>query len=86
MRYKHGLRLLLGGFGSLSQKQIDARRKSTLAALLWLTNRPVTKAAAGLMFEVADRLRPRVAQRRVLLVSDATSASGRTSIRASATS
>jgi len=55
MRYKHGLRLLLGGFGSLSQEQIDARRNSTSAALISLTNRPVTNAAAGLMFEVADR-------------------------------
>jgi hypothetical protein len=70
LRYKHGLRLLLGGFGPLPQEQIDARRHSTSATLMSLTNRPLKDAAAGLMFEVAERLRPHLValfERRLLL-------------------
>jgi hypothetical protein len=70
IRYKHGMRLLIGGFGPLSQEQIEKRRTSTRAALISLTNKPIKDGASGLMFEVADRLRPHLAalyERRLLL-------------------
>lgn len=70
LRYKHGLRLLLGGFGTLSRELIDARRTSTSASLITLTNAPVTKADAGVTFEFTDRLRRHLSallERRLLL-------------------
>ncbi len=70
LRYKHGLRLLLGGFGPLTKEQIDGRRASTSAALLSLTNEPVRDGAAVVMFEFSDRLRPHLSalfERRLLL-------------------
>ena len=57
LRYKHGLRLLLGGFGPLSEAAIEERRDSTSAALISLTNRPLKDGQGVLMFQVPDRLR-----------------------------